>query len=255
MKELRGSTNVSPDVEPAFVAMERSLAELKGFDAVLADVQEFIDREWSAINDESDLGHLSRIVQGLFTGLRNKGTFPTLRRAVEIVSDFVREGFRRDRHEEFLDGNKYQAGDVRQVFYRDLLGGTSIGLAKQREREIRRPSKGGKWICYEKDEIRQTLSMYGKNFLFLDRVVMEESGLRDGFVGFGRFTVPTPEENPILKDHFVGNADLRRASSDGGGGAIRDICHAEAPQRQETASILTGTEFRISIRWRLLEKR
>ncbi len=24
-----------------------------------------------------------------------------------------------------------------------------------------------------------------------------------GFVGFGRFTVPSPEENPILKDHFV----------------------------------------------------
>ncbi len=121
----------------------------------------------SAINDESDLGHLSRIVQGLFTGLRNKGTFPTLRRAVEIVSDFVREASAATVTREFLDGNKYQAGDVRQVFYRDLLGGTSIGLAKQREREIRRPSKGGKWICYEKDEIRQTSACTGKTFFSL----------------------------------------------------------------------------------------
>jgi 3-hydroxymyristoyl/3-hydroxydecanoyl-(acyl carrier protein) dehydratase len=204
VRELRGCTNVAAEVEPAFAAMERSLAELQGFEPLLADVQEFIGREWSAIGDESDLGHLSRIVHELFTGLRNKGTFPTLRRAVEIISDFVREASGVTVAKEFLGEGKYQAGDVRQVYYRDLLGGTSIGLAKQREREVRRPSKGGKWICYEKDEIRQTLYMYGKNFLFLDRVVMEESGLRDGFVGFGRFTVPTPEENPILKDHFVG---------------------------------------------------
>lgn len=204
MRELRGRTNVAPDVEPAFVAMERSLAELKGFEALLADIQEFIDREWSAISHDSDLGLLSRIVQDLFTGLRNKGTFPTLRRAVEIISDFVREASGVIVAKTFIGGNQYQAGDVRQAYYRDLLGGTSIGLAKSRERKVRRPSKGGKWICYEKDEIRKTLYMYGNNFLFLDRVVMEESGLRDGFVGFGRFTVPTPEENPILKDHFVG---------------------------------------------------
>jgi 3-hydroxymyristoyl/3-hydroxydecanoyl-(acyl carrier protein) dehydratase len=204
VKELRGATNISADVEPYFLTMERSLAELKGFDAVLADVQEFIDREWSSINDESDLGHLSRIVQDFFSVLRNKGTFPTLRRGVEIISEFVREASAITVTREFLDGNKYQAGDVRQAFYRDLLGGTTIGLAKLREHKVRRPTKGGKWVCYDKDEIRKTLSMYGENFLFLDRVVMEENSLVDGFMGFGRFTVPTPEENPILKDHFVG---------------------------------------------------
>ena len=33
---------------------------------------------------------------------------------------------------------------------------------------------------------------------------MESGDFRNGMMGFGRFTVPTPEENPILKDHFVG---------------------------------------------------
>jgi 3-hydroxymyristoyl/3-hydroxydecanoyl-(acyl carrier protein) dehydratase len=204
LRELIGRTNISADVEPAFATMERSLSELNSFDAVLADVQEFIDREWSAIHDESDQGHLYSIVQDLFTRMRKEGTFSTLRKAVDIVSGFVRDASGLTVTREFLEGGKFQAGDVRQVFYRDLLGGTSIGLAKPRERKVRRPSKGGKWISFEKDEVRKTLSMYGKNFLFLDRVVMEDSGLRDGFVGFGRFTVPTPEENPILKDHFVG---------------------------------------------------
>ena len=46
--------------------------------------------------------------------------------------------------------------------------------------------------------------MYGDNFLFLDRVVMEVGELRDGGMGFGSFTVPSPSENPIMKDHFVG---------------------------------------------------
>jgi 3-hydroxymyristoyl/3-hydroxydecanoyl-(acyl carrier protein) dehydratase len=46
--------------------------------------------------------------------------------------------------------------------------------------------------------------MYGDNFLFLDRVVMEDAELHDGGMGFGCFTVPSPAENPIMKDHFVG---------------------------------------------------
>jgi len=46
--------------------------------------------------------------------------------------------------------------------------------------------------------------MYGENFLFVDRVVMEAGDLYSGFIGFGRFRVPSPEQNPILKDHFVG---------------------------------------------------
>jgi 3-hydroxymyristoyl/3-hydroxydecanoyl-(acyl carrier protein) dehydratase len=46
--------------------------------------------------------------------------------------------------------------------------------------------------------------MYGENFLFLDRVVMEDGDIYDGFMGYARYTIPTPEHNPILKDHFVG---------------------------------------------------
>jgi 3-hydroxymyristoyl/3-hydroxydecanoyl-(acyl carrier protein) dehydratase len=46
--------------------------------------------------------------------------------------------------------------------------------------------------------------MYGENFLFLDRVIMEKADLYDGFHGYARFTVPTPEQNPILRDHLVG---------------------------------------------------
>ena len=56
----------------------------------------------------------------------------------------------------------------------------------------------------EKDDIRKTLNMYGENFLFLDRVVMEEDKLHDGFIGFGSYTVPSPDQNPILKDHLIG---------------------------------------------------
>ncbi|HMK34440.1 MAG TPA: hypothetical protein VK463_05190 [Desulfomonilaceae bacterium] len=204
LKFLRGRTNIRPDVESAFNSMERSIGKLDGFEALLRDLQQFMEREWSGITDSSDLGHLSRIVQDLFASLRNKGTFTTLRRAVEIISDFVRDASGAILTREFIAENKYESGDVRQFFYRDLLGDTSIAHAAPRERKERKPNVGRKWIWFDKDEIRRTLSMYGENFLFLDRVMMEDTDFRDGFLGIGKFTVPTPEQNPILKDHFVG---------------------------------------------------
>lgn len=204
LRELRGRTNVTADLEPAFSSMEHSLGQLEGFEGLLGDLQGFMDKEWSGISEDSDLGHLSRIVQDLFSRLRNKGAFTTLRRSVEIISEFVREASGVIVTREFLACNNFQPGDVRQVFYRDLAGDTSIGLAKPRPPRERKSGTGAKWICFEKDEIRKTLNMYGENFLFLDRVVMQGTEMRDGYVGFGRFTVPTPEKNPILKDHFVG---------------------------------------------------
>ena len=93
---------------------------------------------------------------------------------------------------------------MRQVYYRDLTGQSRIALAQPRPKRICAPARNRKWIYYDKEDVRATLSMYGKNFLFVDRVIMEQGEAVDGMLGFGRFTVPSPEENPILKDHFVG---------------------------------------------------
>jgi 3-hydroxymyristoyl/3-hydroxydecanoyl-(acyl carrier protein) dehydratase len=123
---------------------------------------------------------------------------------VEIISEFVREACGIIVVGELISGRRYQPGDVRQVYYRDLTGGTVIGTARPREPKACKPAVKREWKCYEKDDIRRTLSMYGENFLFLDRVIMEQADLYDGFHGYARFTVPTPEQNPILRDHLVG---------------------------------------------------
>jgi 3-hydroxymyristoyl/3-hydroxydecanoyl-(acyl carrier protein) dehydratase len=109
--------------------------------------------------------------------------------------------------------------------------------------EPRKPAINRKWVCYEKDEIERTLDMYGKNFLFLDRVVMEQADIYDGFYGFARFTVPTPEQNPILKDHFVGMPLF--------GGHLQMEAVAQFAafmvlkllKNRKLTPILTGTEF------------
>jgi 3-hydroxymyristoyl/3-hydroxydecanoyl-(acyl carrier protein) dehydratase len=105
---------------------------------------------------------------------------------------------------EFLAGGRYEPGDVRQVYYADFLGRSEIGLAAPRAKKPTVPSVHREWRDFGKDEVRETLNMYGPSFLFVDRVIMEMGDLRDGMIGFGSFTVPTPEQNPIMKDHFVG---------------------------------------------------
>jgi 3-hydroxymyristoyl/3-hydroxydecanoyl-(acyl carrier protein) dehydratase len=144
------------------------------------------------------------MVQELFGRLRNQGKFGTLRRAVETISNFVRDASGHLLVREFLDKGHYAPGDVRQVRYADLGGMTTIGTAAPRPKKHRPSTPARSWVVYEKDEIRRTLNMYGDNFLFLDRVVMEAGGLHEGGTGFGCFTVPGPAENPIMKDHFVG---------------------------------------------------
>jgi 3-hydroxymyristoyl/3-hydroxydecanoyl-(acyl carrier protein) dehydratase len=144
------------------------------------------------------------MVHNLFVRLRKEGTFPVLRRAVEIISDFVRDASGLVVAREFLAAGRYQPGDVRQVYYADLLGRSEIGLAAPRKKKRAVVSTHREWREFNKDEVRETLTMYGPSFLFVDRVVMEMGDLKDGMVGFGSFTVPTPEQNPIMKDHFVG---------------------------------------------------
>jgi 3-hydroxymyristoyl/3-hydroxydecanoyl-(acyl carrier protein) dehydratase/NAD(P)-dependent dehydrogenase (short-subunit alcohol dehydrogenase family) len=201
---LRSGALVSDEVAPAFSRMKQSLEKVEGLDRLLEELQVFLDQDWVNITNSSSNAELFQKVNQLFSKLRKEGTFPTLRKAVEAISDFVREACGTIVVREFLAGGKYEPGDVRQVYYRDLMGNTSIGLAKPREKEKSAPVIKRSWRYFEKDEIRRTLSMYGENFLFLDRVVMESGDYRNGMMGFGRFTVPTPEKNPILKDHFVG---------------------------------------------------
>ena len=85
--------------------------------------------------------------------------------------------------------------------------------------------------------------MYGPTFLFVDRVVMEMGALRDGMLGFASFTVPTPEENPIMGDHFVGmplfggHLQMEAVAQFGTFMLLRLL------KDQRLVPILTGTEF------------
>jgi len=85
--------------------------------------------------------------------------------------------------------------------------------------------------------------MYGRNFLFLDRVIMETGEMRDGGMGFGSFTVPGPDENPIMKDHFVGmplfGGHLQMEAVAQFGTFMLLKCLGD----QKAVPILTGTEF------------
>lgn len=204
LHDLRDAAVRSPeDISAAFSRMRRSLAEIEGSEQLLGELQIFLEKKWHFITHSSN-AELSRTVYELFTQLRNNGTFAALRKTVEIVSDFVREASAILVVREFISAGRYQPGDVRQIHYHDLVGKTTVGIAKPREQRPLPPLIKREWRYFEKDEIRQTLSMYGENFLFLDRVVMEAGAFRNGMLGFGRYTVPTPEENPILRDHFVG---------------------------------------------------
>lgn len=204
LKELKSQTSVSDDLAQAFQHMANSLAELDRFSDLVDDLQGFFALEWARITAETDIAQLSRVVRELFTRLRNQSTFPVLRRSVEIISDFVREASGVIVTRELIAKRQFEPGDVLQVYYRDLTGQSRISNAQPRLKRICAPSPNRKWVYYDKEQVRATLSMYGKNFLFVDRVIMEPGQVADGKMGFGRFTVPSPEDNPILKDHFVG---------------------------------------------------
>jgi 3-hydroxymyristoyl/3-hydroxydecanoyl-(acyl carrier protein) dehydratase len=243
LRDLQRASEVSADLAPAFSEMKRSLSGLQGWDRLLDNLNGFLNEKWGSVTNSSDLGQLSNIVDELFAGLRKDGAFSVLRTAVEIISNFVREACGIIVVREFLSNGHYEPGDVRQVHYRNLAGSTVIENAKPREPEPRKPAVNRTWMCYEREEIERTLDMYGKNFLFLDRVVMEQADIYDGFYGFARFTVPTPEQNPILKDHFVGMPLF--------GGHLQMEAVAQFAafmvlkllKNQKLMPILTGTEF------------
>jgi 3-hydroxymyristoyl/3-hydroxydecanoyl-(acyl carrier protein) dehydratase len=243
LNALRNESVVSSkDIAFAFSRMHRSLESIEGSDRLLRDLQVYLEKEWNFITRSSN-ADLSRIVHELFTQLRNNGTFTALRKTVEVISDFVREASGILVVREFLAAGRYQPGDVRQVHYNDLLGHTTIGLARPREKRILPPLIKRQWRYFEKDEIRQTLSMYGENFLFLDRVVMEVGEFRNGMLGFGRYTVPTPEENPILRDHFVGMPLFGGHLQMEAVAQFGTFMIMKLLKDQRLIPILTGTEF------------
>lgn len=242
LSSLRGRRPADHLAE-AFNQMEGSLAALEGFGDLLSQLQSFLDVQWKQITADSDPALVSRIVDDLFGKLRKEGTFSLLRQSVEIISAFVREASGMIFVKEFVEKQAYEPGDVRQVYYKDLLGHTPIERSKPREPVLVGPVKNRKWLEFDKEDVRATLSMYGKNFLFLDRVVMEEGDMYSGFVGFGRFTVPSPEENPILKDHFVdmplfgGHLQMEAVAQFGTFMLLKLL------KDKRLVPILTGTEF------------
>ncbi|MFH1115960.1 MAG: hypothetical protein V1792_18770 [Pseudomonadota bacterium] len=243
LKHLKGKTRIPEEMAGSFSAMEESLKQVEGLDLLVEELQEFFEKDWSGIGRTSDLADLSRVVRGLFARLRHEGTFPVLRRSVEIISDFVREAAGTIVVREFLAGRRYQAGDVRQVHYPDLVGSGPIQRARTREKPLIKPVVKRVWLEFDRNEIRKTLSMYGENFLFVDKVVAEAGEVADGKMGFGRYTVPTPEENPILRDHFVGlplfggHLQMEAVAQFG------TFMMLKALQGRKLFPILTGTEF------------
>lgn len=203
LTELKPISASIPQIQPLFYSMETELAALDGFGRLLNRIDIRLHLRWRSIVETSDVVKLNQFVSEFFAELRYDGTFAVLRRAVEIISDFVREASGIIFVNNLLDSGNYSSGDVRQVRYHDLLGNTAIGLAAPRNRPASETIKERSWITFEKPEIAKTLAMYGPNFLFLDRVVMEAGELHEGMKGFARYTVPTPDINPLMKEHFV----------------------------------------------------
>ena len=243
LKDLEGRPVVREELADAYYAMERSLTEMEGFPGLLETLQGFLRDQWTEITSSADIAKLYNGVQDIFGRLRADGMFPVLRRAVEIISDFVRVASGTIVVSEFLDQGRYQPGDVRQVFYSDLTCRTEIKAAKPPEPRRSASAKNRVWVSCGKDEIRETLSMYGENFLFLDRAVIELGDLRDGLIGFGTYTVPTPEENPILKDHFVGLPLFGGHLQMEAVAQLGTFLTLKLLKEKRLVPILTGTEF------------
>ena len=240
---LEDMKKCSPLIEPFFKTMNVSLMELDGFRELKKSIRTFLASEWKVISSSQDTGATFQRVHALFNQMRNDGTFAVLRRAVEIISDFVKDASGTILVSEFLAKKLYRPGDVRQVYYKDLSGLTQISVAKERTKTVSIPNRNRNWIVYEKEHIRQTLHMYGDNFLFLDRVIMEAGEFHDGMIGFARFKIPKPEQNPILKDHFVnmpvfgGHLQMEAVAQFGAFLVIKILKNAKL------VPILTGTEF------------
>jgi 3-hydroxymyristoyl/3-hydroxydecanoyl-(acyl carrier protein) dehydratase len=243
VSHLENQKSCSAAIDPFLKKMNDSLSALEGFGELKNSVRTFLASEWKIISSSQDNAAMFDRVHSLFNSMRNDGSFPVLRRAVEIVSEFVRDASGSLLISEFVDKKLYRSGDVRQIYYKDLCGLTQISLAKERTKTISIPAKNRRWVVYEKDDIRKTLHMYGDNFLFLDRVIMEAGEFHDGMIGFARFRIPGPEQNPILKDHFVnmpvfgGHLQMEAVAQFGAFLVFKIV------NNSKLVPILTGTEF------------
>jgi 3-hydroxymyristoyl/3-hydroxydecanoyl-(acyl carrier protein) dehydratase/NAD(P)-dependent dehydrogenase (short-subunit alcohol dehydrogenase family) len=203
LTQLKPTEVFADDIGELHEKMRSHLSQLEGFDKLLSRIDFRLHARWKSIIETADVLELNKFVSEFFGEMRSDSSYSTLRRAVEIISDFVRESSGIVLVNRLLGPGNYSSGDVRQVHYADLGGATIIGLAAPRKPNFRDSPRTNKWVTYEKNEIVKTLNMYGANFLFLDRVIMEDGEIREGMLGFARFRVPTPDQNPLLKDHFV----------------------------------------------------
>lgn len=243
LRDLQDRTDLSEELVPAFSALKSSLADMEGVDAAMEEVKRFITAKWTDITSSDNQKVLFESVNELFGKMRKEGTFPALRRSVEAISDYVREAAGKRVIKDLIAEGRYNPGEVKQIFFKDLTGVTPIGDAGPRETVVRPPSGRQGWVVFEKDDIRKTLSMYGDSFLFLDRVVMETGEVREGAMGFGSFTVPTPEENPIMKDHFVGMPLFGGHLQMEAVAQFGTFLILKALKDKNLVPILTGTEF------------
>jgi 3-hydroxymyristoyl/3-hydroxydecanoyl-(acyl carrier protein) dehydratase len=243
LDELKDATSVSEDLSEAFNRMEQQLNETEGAGETISGLQSFLHEKWDRLRCTEDSGELYSAVEELFSRMRKEGTFSTLRRAVAVISEYVREACGVILVRDLMSAGKYNSGDVRQIFFKDLTGLSSIEAVSPRPilKKSSEPAKS--WITYEKDDVRNTLSMYGQSFLFVDRVVMERGELHEGSVGFAAFTVPTPDENRIMGDHFVdmpifgGHLQMEAVAQFG------TFMILKALNDPRLVPILTGTEF------------
>lgn len=198
------SRNVPADMAEAFQRMEAALSSLDQWNAVLRDLSAYLDQQWTVISGSADVVTLWNNVQDLFSKMRRDGTFPVLRKAVEIISEFVRAASGIIIAREFLGADKFTGGEVRHVSCDHFVRAADVPCAAPPQPVPAPTVIRRHWLEFDKEEIRQTLKMYGPNFLFLDKVIMESGAFRNGLMGFGKYTVPSPDQNPILRDHFVG---------------------------------------------------
>jgi 3-hydroxymyristoyl/3-hydroxydecanoyl-(acyl carrier protein) dehydratase/NAD(P)-dependent dehydrogenase (short-subunit alcohol dehydrogenase family) len=233
-----------PDSEPLFSLfgrMKAALESLEAFPALLSDLSAFFSNKWAEVS-VSGYERLSAEIEALYSELRRKGSFPVMRKAVEIISEFVRDASATLLVDKLLGEGQFNAGDVKQIYYGDLLGGTTIGNATPKPKAVTH-IQAKEWVRYGKEDVSATLSMYGKNFLFLDNVVMEKGDIYDGFKGFARFTVPSPEENPILKDHFIGMPLFGGHLQMEAVAQFAAFLILKVQKSKRLLPILTGTEF------------
>lgn len=243
IRDLRGRSSVDPLVGDAYEEMERDLSELEGLSELLDEVERFLIERWSALDHSAQQAEAHELATEYFKHLRNEGTFSMLRRAVEIVSRFVREACGRIFVSAFLVNEAYSPSEVRQVYYADLLGTRDISVVPAAEYKPKAAALIRKWVSYDREDIRKVLNMYGDDFIFLDHVVMEAGTVEAGRPGFGSFVVPGPEESPILRNHFKdmplfgGHLQMEAVAQFGTFMVIMIIGNPKL------VPILTGTEF------------